>query len=72
MRTAEEIEEPDEDNMEEINTNNIMSKRTRGKHIDYVEAEQKAKEAGDIQDEDDDDDEDFEAAEVADADKMED
>jgi len=48
--------------MEEIDTDNILGERTRGKTIDWNEAEQKAKEAGeDLEEEDDDeDDEDFE------------
>lgn len=48
--------------MEEINPENIIGGRTRGKIIDWNEAEQKAKEAGDDldEDEDDEDDEDFE------------
>ncbi|KAJ9653032.1 Histone H2A.Z-specific chaperone CHZ1 [Neophaeococcomyces mojaviensis] len=59
---VEEIpEEADEDNMEEIDLDNIIGGRTRGKVIDWNEAEQKAKEAGDeLGEEDDDDDEDFE------------
>lgn len=53
--------EPDEDNMEEIDTNNIIySRRTRGKNIDWQEAEEKSKAAGDdLDDDEDDDDEDF-------------
>lgn len=47
--------------MEEIDLDNIIGGRTRGKVIDWNEAEQKAKEAGDeLGEEDDDDDEDFE------------
>ncbi|KAK3719685.1 Histone H2A.Z-specific chaperone CHZ1 [Vermiconidia calcicola] len=49
-----EVEEADEDNMEEIDTENIVSSRTRGKNIDYAQA---AKELED--DEDDEDDDDF-------------
>jgi Histone chaperone domain CHZ len=54
--------------MEEIDTSNILGRRTRGKTIDYAEAEQKAKEAGDTleDDEDEEDDEDFEEPEGAD------
>ena len=37
---------------------NIVGSRTRGKTIDWQEAEQKSKEAGD-EDDDDEDDEDF-------------
>lgn len=48
--------------MEEIDLDNIVGERTRGKVIDWNEAEQKAREAGDEldEDEDDEDDEDFE------------
>ncbi|TKA75408.1 hypothetical protein B0A55_05788 [Friedmanniomyces simplex] len=53
-----DVEEPDEDNMEEIDPDNIVGSRTRGKNIDYAEAAKKLEaEQGD---EDDDDDEDFE------------
>lgn len=52
--THETAEEVDEDNMEEIETANIMSSRTRGKNIDFAKANQ---ELGD--DDEDDDDEDF-------------
>ncbi|KAI8943442.1 Histone H2A.Z-specific chaperone [Plenodomus lindquistii] len=52
--TVGEVEEPDEDNMEEIETGNILGSRTRGKNIDFAKANQ---ELGD--DEDEDDDEDF-------------
>ena len=47
--------------MEEINPENIIGGRTRGKIIDWQEAEQKSKEAGDEMgdDDDDEDDEDF-------------
>ncbi|KKY28864.1 hypothetical protein UCRPC4_g00373 [Phaeomoniella chlamydospora] len=60
-----EVEEDDDDNMEEIDTENIISggRRTRGKQIDYEEAERKAREDGinlDEDDEDDEDDDDFE------------
>ena len=57
-------EAEDDDNMEEIDTANIISngRRTRGKNIDFAEAAQKSKDAGDDLDDDDDeeDDEDFE------------
>ena len=47
--------------MEEIDTANVIGSRTRGKNINWAEADEKAKEAGDNVDEDDDeDDEDFE------------
>lgn len=48
--------------MEEIDLSNIVQGRTRRKQIDWAEAEQKSKEAGDeLDDDEDDDDEDFEA-----------
>ncbi|KAK4694372.1 hypothetical protein P7C71_g3206, partial [Lecanoromycetidae sp. Uapishka_2] len=56
----EEPEEEDEDNMEEIDTDNIISdgRRTRGKSIDFAKA---AENAGDeLDDDDDDEDDDFE------------
>ncbi|EUC40769.1 hypothetical protein COCMIDRAFT_9417 [Bipolaris oryzae ATCC 44560] len=49
-----EPEEPDEDNMEEIETSNIISSRTRGKNIDFSKANQELE-----GDDDEDDDEDF-------------
>lgn len=65
-------EDVDEDNMEEIDTSNILGRRTRGKTIDYAEAAQKAKDAGDTLEEDDEeDDEDFEEGDQGDGDKME-
>ncbi|PPJ58360.1 hypothetical protein CBER1_04478 [Cercospora berteroae] len=48
-----EPEEADEDNMEEIDQDNIVASRTRGKNIDYAEA---AKELPEEEDEDDDED----------------
>ncbi|KAF1833942.1 hypothetical protein BDW02DRAFT_569579 [Decorospora gaudefroyi] len=50
---AGEPEEPDEDNMEEIETSNIIGTRTRGKNIDFTKANQ---ELGDDDEEDDDED----------------
>jgi hypothetical protein len=52
------VDEPDEDNMEEIDLNNIIDngRRTRGKTIDFAKA---AEEAGDDE-EDDEEDDDFE------------
>ena len=44
--------------MEEIDTENIVGSRTRGRNIDWVKA---ADEHKDLEDDDDDDDEDFEA-----------
>ena len=51
------MEEPDEDNMEEIDTENIVNSRTRGKNIDYAEAAKQME--GD--DDDEEEDEDFHA-----------
>lgn len=53
-----EPEPADEDNMEEIDTENIISnsRRTRGKTVDYVKAAQETPE----EDADEDEDEDFE------------
>jgi Histone chaperone domain CHZ len=60
-------DEPDDDNMEEIDTSNILSdgRRTRGRQIDFAKAAEELPE----EEEDDDDDDDFE--EPADEDKME-
>ncbi|KAL6720306.1 Histone H2A.Z-specific chaperone CHZ1 [Lecanora helva] len=61
--SKEEPEEDDDDNMEEIDTENIISdgRRTRGKSIDFAKA---AENAGDeLEDDDDDDDDDFEEKE---------
>jgi hypothetical protein len=60
-------DEPDEDNMEEIDTNNIITdgRRTRGRQIDFA----KAAEELPAEEDDEDDDDDFEAP--ADEDKME-
>jgi Histone chaperone domain CHZ len=58
--------------MEEIDTSNILGRRTRGKNIDFAEAAQKAEEAGDTLEEDDEDeDEDFVEGEQVDPDRME-
>jgi hypothetical protein len=57
-----EPEEADEDNMEEIDTDNIIGSRTRGKNIDYAEA---AKQLEGADDEDDEDDEDFQDEEMS-------
>lgn len=54
--TAGEPEEAAEDEMEQIDTNNIVGSRTRGKTIDFAEA---AKNQNLEEDDDDDDDEDF-------------
>lgn len=61
-KTAGEPEEADEDNMEEIDMDNIVSSRTRGKNIDYAEAAKQLEE----DDEDDEDDEDFHDEEMED------
>ena len=58
-RNIAEEEEEDEDNMEEIDTSNIVGRRTRGRHVDYRKAAEEAKD--ELPDEDDEeDDEDFE------------
>lgn len=64
-------EEEDEDNMEEIDTDNIISdgRRTRGKSIDFAKA---AEEAGDELDDDDDDEEDDDFEEKEDDHEMKD
>ena len=48
------VEEADEDNMEEIDTANVIGSRTRGKNIDFAKANQELGE-----DDEEDDDEDF-------------
>lgn len=54
------VVEADEDNLQEIDLDNIIGARTRGKVIDWQEAEQRSKDAGDEEeDEDDEDDDDF-------------
>ncbi|KAF2118898.1 histone chaperone domain CHZ-domain-containing protein [Lophiotrema nucula] len=56
---ADEVEPEDEDNMEEIDTSNIITsgRRTRGKEIDFSKA------AADLpEDEDEDEDDDFKEA----------
>ena len=54
------VDEPDEDNMEEIDTGNIIQdgRRTRGRKIDFSKAAEELPE-----EDDDDDDDDFEAGE---------
>lgn len=61
------MDEPDEDNLEEIDTDNIIQggRRTRGRQIDFAKAAQELPE----EDEEDEDDDDFE--ETAEEDKME-
>ena len=56
-------EEEDEDNMEEIDTDNIISdgRRTRGKRIDFQKAAEENPPGEGEDDDDDDDDEDFQA-----------
>lgn len=60
------VDEADDDNMEEIDTSNIISggRRTRGRQIDFVKAAKELPE----DEEDEEDDGDFEAP--ADEDKM--
>lgn len=60
---ATTAEEEDEDNMEEIDTDNIISdgRRTRGVHIDYAKAAEKA--GDELDDDDEEDDDDFEEKE---------
>lgn len=60
------VDEADDDNMEEIDTSNIISggRRTRGRQIDFAQAAKDLPE----DEEDEDDDGDFEAP--ADEDKM--
>ena len=53
-----DVEEPDEDNMEEIDMDNIVGSRTRGKNIDYAQAAKDLE--GEDDDEDDEEDDDFE------------
>ena len=62
LRIADENARLTEDeDMEEIDPSNIVSGRTRNKHIDWAEAEEKSKAAGDdLDDDEDDDDDDFE------------
>jgi Histone chaperone domain CHZ len=54
------VEEADDDNMEEIDTDNIITtgRRTRGKVIDFAKAAENTK---DLEEDEEDDDEDFEA-----------
>ena len=48
--------------MEDIDLDNVIQSRTRRKNINWAEAEQKSREAGDeLDDDEDEDDEDFEA-----------
>ena len=59
----QQVEEADEDNMEEIDEENIMGRRTRGRNIDFAEADKNLE----VDDEDEEEDEDF----VDEEDKME-
>lgn len=56
-------EEDDDDNMEEIDTGNIINdgRRTRGKTIDFAKAAENA--GDDLDDDDDEEDDDFEEKE---------
>jgi hypothetical protein len=50
--------------MDEIDPDNIVGSRTRNKQINWAEAAEKSKDAGDdLDDDEEDDDEDFEAPE---------
>ncbi|OCT52414.1 hypothetical protein CLCR_11420 [Cladophialophora carrionii] len=59
----EEQAEPEEDDeMDEIDLDNIVEGRTRRKQINWAEAAEKSKDAGDdLDDDEDDEDDDFEA-----------
>ncbi|BDD58086.1 Histone H2A.Z-specific chaperone [Monascus purpureus] len=61
----EDDDDEDHDNLEPISADNIIQggRRTRGKQIDFAEAAEKSREAGDDEMEDDEDDEDFAADE---------
>ena len=52
---------PTDDEMDEIDPDNIVEGRTRNKHINWAEAAEKSKDAGDDLDDEEDEDEDFEA-----------
>lgn len=54
--TAEDVEE--EDGMEEINVENVLGRRTRGRVIDFAKAAQEQN--INVDDEDEDEDDDFE------------
>ena len=58
-------DEEDDANLEPISAENIIQggRRTRGKQIDFAEAAEKSKDAGDeVNEEEEDDDDDFNAA----------
>jgi hypothetical protein len=59
-------DEADEDNMEEIDTSNIIGRRTRGRQIDFAKAAEELPE----EDDEEEDDDDFEDPQ-ADEDRME-
>ncbi|KAJ5156489.1 hypothetical protein N7492_009292 [Penicillium capsulatum] len=63
LEVAENDDDGDEGNLEPIDQSNIIQggRRTRGKVIDYSEAAEKSKNAGDEM-EDSDDDEDYQGA----------
>jgi hypothetical protein len=63
--TGSIADDDDPDTMEEIDLDNIVGRRTRGKQIDFAKAAENLPE----EDDEDDDDDDFEAPE--DEDKME-
>jgi hypothetical protein len=62
-------DEVDEDNMEEIDLDNIVGRRTRGRKIDFAKAAEEL--PVDDDDEDDEDDDDFEGPDDEDKDRME-
>jgi TATA-binding protein-associated factor Taf7 len=61
----QDADEELEDNMDEIDTGNIIpdGRRTRGKTIDYAKAAEDAKNAGEDLDDEEEDDDDFEEKE---------
>lgn len=69
LLTQETADEPDDDNMEEIDQDNIIpdGRRTRGRTIDFAKASAELPEEED----DEDDDDDFQAPEEDEDSKME-
>lgn len=65
LLTEVTVDEDDPDTMEEIDLDNIIGSRTRGRQIDFAKAAQQLPE----EDEEDEDDDDFDPPE--DEDKME-
>jgi hypothetical protein len=70
LLTFHAADEDDADNMEEIDTDNIITdgRRTRGRKIDFAKAAEQFPE----EDEDEEDDDDFEGGEGDEDEKMED